>query len=98
MKTSDGEIDVFRATLKWFETNRNTTGVGFESSDLADLMQHVRFPLIASDLLLGEILTCSLISENPQVMKMVTEALQFHSTDKVFLQPLQEGKQFQPQR
>ena len=96
LKTSNGEIDVFRATFKWFEANRNTTAVGYDSSDLYDLMQHVRFPLIASDLLLDEILTCNLILENPQVMRMVREALQFHSDDKVFLQPLQEGKQFRP--
>ena len=96
LKTSHGEIDVFRATLKWFEANRNTTGAWCNSSDLADLMQHVRFPLIASDLLLGEILTCRLISENPQLMRMVTEALQFHSDDNIFLQPLKEGKQFKP--
>ena len=96
LKTSDGEIDVFRTTLKWFETNRNTTGTGCDSSDLADLMQHVRFPLIPSDLLLGEILTCRIISENPEVMRMVSEALLFHSNDKVFLQPLQEGRRFLP--
>ena len=80
------------ATLKWYGANQN----GGDSSDLADLMQHIRFPLIPSNLLLNEILTCRLISENPQLMKMVTEALQFQSNDNVFLQPLQEGKRFKP--
>ena len=37
----------------------------------------------------------SLISGNSEVMKMVTEALKFHNADNIFLQPLQEGKQFQ---
>ena len=94
LKTSNGEIDVFRATLKWYEGNPSAnTG---KESDLADLMQHIRFPLIPTDLLLDEIQSSRLISENSQVMKMVTEALRFHSNDKVYLQPLKEGKQFQP--
>ena len=92
LKTEKGEIQVFRATLKWYGANQK----GGDSSDLADLMQHIRFPLIPSNLLLKEILACRLISENPEVMKMVTEALQFQSNDNVFLQPLQEGKQFEP--
>ena len=93
LKVRNGEIEVFRATLKWYEGKQS---VDVESSDLADLMQHVRFPLIPSGLLLDEILTCPLISENPPVMTMVTEALRFHSDDNIFLQPLQDGKQFQP--
>ena len=46
--------------------------------------------------LLNEIMTSQIISKNPEVMRMVSEALLFHSNDKVFLQPLQEGKHFQP--
>ena len=95
LKTSHGEINVFRGALKWFEANPGANA-DRDSSDLADLMQQVRFPLIPTDLLLDEIQTCRLISENNQVMKMVSEALRFHSHDKVFLQPLKEGKQFQP--
>ena len=92
LKAEKGEIEVFRAALKWYGANQK----GGDSSDLADLMQHVRFPLIPSNLLLKEILACRLISENPKVMKLVTEALQFQSNDNIFLQPLQEGKQFKP--
>ena len=90
LKTSHGEIEVFRATLKWFEANRGAnTGVPVE------LMQHVRFPLIPSNILLDEVLTNGLISENPQVMRMVKEALRFHSTENLYSQPLKEGKHFQ---
>ena len=96
LKAHNGEIEVFRATLKWFVANRSVERGGDNSTDLVDLMQHVRFPLIPSDILLHEVLTNSLISENPQVMMMVTEALRFHSNDNIFLQPLQEGKRFQP--
>ena len=94
LKTPHGEMEVYRATIKWFEANRSAEGTGDDSSDLADLMQHVRFPLIQSDLILEEIQHFRLISENPPVSKMVTEALQFHT--KLFVQPLREGKQFQP--
>ena len=86
---------MYRAALKWYEANYSAK-TGDYSADLADLMQHVRFPLIPSNLLLNEILTCRSISENPQVMRMVTEALQFQSNENIFLQPLQKGKQFQP--
>ena len=96
LKVHNGEIGVFRATLKWYERKQSVNRVGVESPDLANLMQHVRFPLIPGGLLLDEILTCPLISGNPQVMKMVTEAMRFHNDDNIFLQPLQEGKQFQP--
>ena len=96
LNVRNGEIDVFMATIKWFEANQTEEAAGADSSDLADLMQHVRFPQIPSDTLLDEIITCKLISENPDVMTMVTEALKFHTPDRVFLQPLQEGKQFQP--
>ena len=89
-----GEIQVFKAALKWLEAKRSAKGVGNNSSDLADLMTAVRFPLIPSDTLLDDVLTCPLMSENTQVMRMVTEALKFHN--KLFSQPLQEGKQFQP--
>ena len=92
LKTEHGEIEVYRAVLKWFEANRSDG----DSSDLADLMQLVRFPLIPTHFLVNEIHTCDLISKNAEVMKMVGEALQFQSNDSVFLQPLQEGKQFQP--
>ena len=94
LKTSHGEIEVFRATLKWFEANQSTAGAVYSSSDLADLMKFIRFALIPSDLLLDEVLKNILISENPQVMEMVTEALRFHN--KLFSQPLQEGNQYQP--
>ena len=94
LKTSHGEMDVYRATLKWFEANRSAKGTGDNSSDLADLMQHVRFPLIPNDLILEEIQHCPQNSENTQVRKMVTEAQRFHN--KFFAQPLREGKQFQP--
>ena len=93
LKTSNGEIEVYRATLKWFEANRSGTGSDKDSSDLADLMQHVRFPLIPNDSLLEEILNNGLILSNTQVMNMVKEAIQFHGN--LFVQPLQEGKQFQ---
>ena len=96
LKTSNGEIDVYRATLKWFEAYRSVKGSDKDSSDLADLMQYVRFPLIPNDTLSDEILTNGLILNNAQVMKMIREALQFHSNDNVFLQPLQEGKQLKP--
>ena len=96
LKVHNGEIEVFRATLKWYEGKQSVNRAGVESPDLANLMQHVRFPLIPGGLLLDEILTCPLISGNPQVMKMVTEAMRFHNNDNIFLQPLQEGKQFQP--
>ena len=92
LRVRKGEIEVYRAALKWYTAKRR----GVDSSDLADLMQHVRFPLIPSGLLLDEILTCPIISENPTVMTMVSEALRFHSDDNIFLQPLKEGKQFQP--
>ena len=91
-----GEVEVFRASLKWFVANRSVEGAGDNSTDIVDLMQHVRFPLIPSDLLLDEVLTNGLISQNPQVMRMVREGLWFHSNDNIFLQPLQEGRQFQP--
>ena len=94
LKTSNGEIEVYRATLKWFEANRSVIGSDKNSSDLADLMQHVRFPLIPNDTLSEEILTNGLILNNAQVMNMVREAIQFHGN--LFVQPLQEGKQFQP--
>ena len=93
LKTSHGEIEVFRATLKWFEANQSTGGAVYSSSDLADLMKFIRFALIPSHLLLDEVLKNILISENPQVMEMVTEALRFHN--KLFSQPLQEGNQYQ---
>ena len=97
LKTYNGEIEVFRATLKWFQASRNNSmrPLG-DSPDLAELMQHVRFPLIPSDLLLDEVLTSRLISENPEVMKMVREALRFHTAENLYSQPLKEGKQFQP--
>ena len=91
LKVRNGEIEVFRATHKWYEATQD------DNIDvLAELMQHVRFPLIPSDVLLDEVLATSLVSENPQVMRMVTEALRFHSADNLFLQPLKDGKQFQP--
>ena len=95
LKAGSGEIEVFRATLEWFEANRSAKEAGDET-DLADLMQYVRFPLIPSYSLLNEIMTSQIISKNPEVMRMVSGALLFHSNDKVFLQPLQEGKYFQP--
>ena len=95
LKADTGEIEVFRATLEWFEANRSAKEAGDET-DLADLMQHVRFPQIPSYSLLNEIMTSQIISKNPELMRMVSEALLFHSNDKVFLQPLQEGKHFQP--
>ena len=94
LKTSHGEIDVYRATLKWFEANQIVKGSDKDSSDLADLMQHVRFPLIPNDTLLEEVLNNGLILNNAQVMNMVKEAIQFHGN--LFAQPLQEGKQFKP--
>ena len=97
LKTSHGEIDVFRATLKWLQASRNnSTRPDKDSQDLAELMQHVRFPLIPSDLLLDEVQSNVLISENPQMMMMVREALKFHSAENLFLQPQKKGKQFQP--
>ena len=93
LKTSHGEIEVYRATLKWFEANRNVKGPDKDSSDLADLMQHVRFPLIPNDRLLEEVLNNGLILNNALVMNMVKEAIRFHGN--LFVQPLQEGKQFQ---
>ena len=96
LKTSHGEIDVFRATLKWLQASRNnSTRPEKDSQDLAELMQHVRFPLIPSDLLLDEVQSNVLISENPQMMMMVREALKFHSAENLFLQPQKKGKQFQ---
>ena len=56
-------------------------------------MQHVRFPLIPNDRLLEEVLNNGLILNNALVMNMVKEAIQFHGN--LFVQPLQEGKQFQ---
>ena len=93
LKSSNGEIEVYRATLKWFEANRSVKGSDKDSADLADLMQHVRFPLIPNDTLSDEILTNGFILNNAQVMNMVREAIQFHGN--LFAQPLQEGKQFQ---
>ena len=96
LKTSNGETEVFRAALKWFEENRRAkaTGTG-EEFDLADLMEHVRFPLIPNDLLSEEMLTNGLILENTHVMEMVREAVRFHG-DNIYSQPLKEGRQFQP--
>ena len=91
LKATHGEIQVFRVTLKWLEANR-----GANTGALAELMQHVRFPLIPSGLLLDEVQTNGLILENPEVMRMVREALRFHTAENLFLQPLKEGKQFQP--
>ena len=97
LKVRNGEIDVFRSALKWYETTQNISQPrDGDSSVLAELMQHVRFALIPSNLLLDEILTNGLISENPGVMRMVTEALRFHSAENLYSQPLKEGKQFQP--
>ena len=96
LKVHHGEIEVFRTALKWFEANRSVEGTSDNSTDVVDLMQHVRFPLIPGNILLDEVLTNKLIPENPQVMRMVREGLWFHSSDNIFLQPLQEGKQFQP--
>ena len=96
VKVHHGEIEVFRAILKWLEAKRSVEGAADNSTDLVDLVQHVRFPLIPSDLLLDEVLTNGWISQNPQVMRMVRKGLWFHSNDNIFLQPLQEGKQFQP--
>ena len=96
LKVNHGEIEVFRTALKWFEANRSVEGTSDNSTDVVDLMQHVRFPLIPGNILLDEVLTNKLISENTQVMRMVREGLWFHSNDNIFLQPLQEGKQFQP--
>ena len=96
LKVHKGEVEVFRATLKWFVANRSVEGASDNSTYLVDLMQHVRFPLIPGNILLDEVLTNELIPENPQVMRMVREGLWFHSSDNIFLQPLQEGKQFQP--
>ena len=95
LKVRNGEIEVFRATLKWYEANQSAD-TGMDSSGLFNLMKHVRFPLIPGNLLLDEVQTNGLITENPEVMMMVKEALRFHSSDNIFLQPLQEGKQFQP--
>ena len=96
LKTTHGEIEVFRSTLKWFEVNQGVEGAGDSSNDLIDLMQHVRFPLIPMDLLLDEVQTISLITENPEVMRMVREALRFHSAENIYRQPFHEGTQFQP--
>ena len=97
LRARSGEIEVYKATLRWFEANNScNTKVDEDSSDLADLMSHVRFPLIQSDSLLDEILGSRLVYENSRLMKMVTEALRFNSNDYIFSQPLQEGKQFQP--
>ena len=93
LKTCNGEIDVYRATLKWFEANRGDKGSDKDSPDLVDLMQHVRFPLIPNDTLLEEVLTNGLILSNAKMINMVREAIQFHGN--LFAQPLQEGKQFQ---
>ena len=96
LKTSHGEMEVYRATVKWFEANRSAKGSDKDSSDLVDLVQHVRFPMIPNENLSDEILTNELILNNAEVMKMIREALQFLSNDNIFLQPLQEGKQFEP--
>ena len=72
------------------------TKIDEDSTDLADLLKHVRFPLIPSDTLLDEVLSSRLIYENSRIMKMVREALRFHSNDKLFSQPLQESRQFHP--
>ena len=93
LKVRNGEIEVFRAILKWFEANRCTERPGVGSTDLADLMQHVRFPVIPSKLLFEEVLSCPLIKENAKCMRQLTEALKFHC--KLFSQPFQEGKQIQ---
>ena len=95
LKAGNGEIEVFRASLRWIKAN-GTKRFSGDCTYLAQLMQYVRFPLIPSDLLLDKVLTNSLISENPQMKGMVEEALKFHNDDNTFLQPLQEGKQFQP--
>ena len=96
LKCSGGEIDVFRATLKWFEAKYQRNNTGEDSSDLADLMQHVRFPLIPTDLLLDKIQTCRHILENMVVMRIVAEALRFQSAENLYSQALKEGKQYQP--
>ena len=97
LKISHGEIEVFRATIKWFQANQNASvHRDDKSSVLSELIQHVRFALIPRNLLWNEILTCRLVSDNTEVMRMVTEALQFQSNDNIFLQPFQKGKQFQP--
>ena len=67
LKVRNGEIEVFRASIKWYEANKNAD-TEMDSSGLLDLMQHVRYPLIPNDLLLDEVLTNGLISENPQVI------------------------------
>ena len=97
LRARNGEIQVYKATLRWFEANQCAdTKIDEDSFDLADLMKHVRFPLISSDSLLDEVLSSRLIYENSRIMKMVREALRFHSNDKLFSQPLQEGRQFHP--
>ena len=97
LRASKGEIEVYKATLRWFEANQSADAKFDEdSSDLVDLMSNVRFPLISIDSLLDEVLGSQLVYENSRIMKMVTEALRFHSNDYIYSQALQEGKQFQP--
>ena len=89
LTVTKGELEVFIAALKWYSAHVKTT-------DLANLMQYVRFPLIPHEMLVDEIWSLDLIAENKEVRAMVGEAIKFHSTDKLYLQPLFDGKNFQP--
>ena len=84
LKVSNGEIEVFRAVVKWLEHN----AIG-DLETRTKLLKLVRFPLISAYILLDEVLQASLIEENRECKKLVTEALRFYTN--VYTQQLQKG-------
>ena len=87
LRLPNGEIEVFRAVVKWLETNETP-------KDMMAVMKHVRFPQIPANLLIDEVFNFSSIVENTNCRQLVLEALRFHSI--VFSQPLIEGNFYQP--
>ena len=72
--------------------DKNNDNNNADSVDMGEIMKHVKFPRIPSDLLIDEVLP--LVYTNKQSRTLVTEALRFHS--HVFTQPLQTGHQYNP--
>ena len=89
LKVSNGEIEVFRAVVRWLEQN----DLG-DLETLTELIKLVRFPQIPADVLIDEVLQVPVIEDNRECRKLVIEALRFHTN--VHAQPLQEDLSCRP--
>ena len=87
IRLSNGEIEVFRAAVKWIENNSTDT-----EKEVTSILKHVRFPQIPVDLLLNDIIHHCLVEQNEECKSMAKEAVKFHCN--IFTQPLQFGEQY----